>query len=159
MPTVLVMATRTHNPDARHAGRDWLADCAPAPDAVHRAWSGGELALIPSGEHWLAVEASFLRTLDAMQRIGPDDLGPVLAFPAAEHAWWLVPLDAAEQLDDIPRLTVHPPAWPLYCPPVNRPVRGRVWLSRPNGSGRLTDPTMLGACFGPGGRLPAEAFG
>ncbi|MCX4972189.1 hypothetical protein [Streptomyces sp. NBC_00620] len=153
------MATSTRNPGTRYAGRDWLAECAPTPDAVHRAWSAGELALVPSGLRWLVVEAPLLPSVDAMQRMPPDGLGPVLAYPAAERAWWLVPLDAAEHLDDVARLTVHPPLWPLYCPPVNRPTNGRVWLARPHGSGRLTDPTVLGACFGPGGRLPAEAFG
>ncbi|WP_179202351.1 hypothetical protein [Streptomyces caniscabiei] len=153
------MATRTHKPGTRYAGRDWLADCAPAPDTVRRAWSAGELARVPSGVRWLAVEAPFFHTMDAMQRIPPDVLGPVLAYPAAECAWWLVPLDAEEHLDDVARLTVHPSGWPLHCPPVNRPTHGRVWLARPHGSGRLTDPTMLAACFVPGGRLPAEVLG
>ncbi|MEH0627892.1 hypothetical protein [Streptomyces stelliscabiei] len=153
------MATRTRNPGTRYAGRDWLADCAPDPDTVRRAWSSGELALVPSGDHWLVVEAPLLGSVDAMQRMPPDILGPVLAHPAAERAWWLVPTDAAECLDDIARLTVRPPGWLLYCPPVNRPTNGRVWIERPHSSGRLTDPTLLGACFGPGGRLPAEVSG
>ncbi|WP_413754777.1 hypothetical protein [Streptomyces sp. MMBL 11-3] len=91
-----------------------------------------------------------------MQRIEPEDLGPVLAYPAADRAWWLVPLDAAEQLDDIPQLAVCAASWPLHCPPVNRPAHGRVWIARPHASGRLTDPLLLGAGFGPGGRLPSE---
>ncbi|MFF1687191.1 hypothetical protein [Streptomyces sp. NPDC058254] len=152
------MATRTRNPGTR-AGGDWLANCAITPNAVHRAWAAGELALVPSGGHWLAVEAPFGGTLDAMQRIPADVLGPVLGYPAAERAWWLVPLDAGEQLDDVARLVVRPAAWPLFCPPVQRPAHGRVWLERPDGTGQLTDPSTLGAAFGPGGRLPAEAFG
>ncbi|WP_250854014.1 hypothetical protein [Streptomyces malaysiensis] len=41
------MATRKRNPGTHHAGGDWLANCAIASDAVHRAWAAGELALVP----------------------------------------------------------------------------------------------------------------
>lgn len=153
------MAISNRRVTRRHAGRDWLASAHPTPENVHRAWSVGELALIPTGRLWLAAQAPLPRTVAAMQRIPPEQLGPVLAYPEAERAWWLIPPDTADQLDDVARLTVHPPEWPLYCPALNRPVDGRVWLERPDGSGRLTDPIVLGAAFGPAGRLPAEAHG
>ena len=99
--------------------------------------------------------------MDAIKRIGSDRLGPVLADVASERAWWLLPPGLGDELDDIGLLTVHPHGWLLRCPPVLYPVRGRVWVERPDGSGRLTDPILLGAALGPGGgpRLPAEAFG
>lgn len=158
-PTVRGMSTSTRRGTPRHAGREWLADAHPTPDDALRSWSAGGLASIPTGRLWLAAEAPLLRTVVAMQRVPPKRLGPVLAYPEAECAWWLIPPDDAHQLDDVARFTVHPPGWPLYCPPLNRPAGGRVWLERPDGSGRLTDPIVLGAAFGPAGRLPAEAHG
>ncbi|MFE7710640.1 hypothetical protein ACFU6I_33780 [Streptomyces sp. NPDC057486] len=99
-------------------------------------------------------------TVAAMQRTGPDRLGPVLVHPSADRAWWLVPPGAEEVLDDLPRLTVHPECWPLRCPPAERYIDGYGWLEKPDGSGKLTSPTVLGAAFAPGGglRLPAGAF-
>ncbi|MGO4420516.1 hypothetical protein AB4Z54_17760, partial [Streptomyces sp. MCAF7] len=83
----------------------------------------------------------------------------VLADPELETAWWLVTADITDQLDDVRHLHVMPSGGALHCPPVLYPVDGRVWLERPDGTGRLTDPILLGAAFGPGGRLPAEALG
>ncbi|MFB7224556.1 hypothetical protein [Streptomyces sp. NPDC056227] len=149
------MAQRTRNP-----GSEWLTLCAPDPVQVHRTWAAGELASLPSGRLWLAVEADIRPTVAAMQRIGPDRLGPVLVYSSADRAWWLVPPGAEEALDDLSRLTVHPERWPLRCPPAERYIDGYGWLEKPDGSGKLTSPTVLGAAFGPGGglRLPAGAF-
>lgn len=150
------MASRTHNP-----GTDWLASCAPDPVLIHRMWAADELAAIPSGRLWLAVEADILPSVAAMQRIGPDRLGPVLAQPGDGRAWWLVPPGAAELLADLPRLAVHPEGWALRCPPADRYIDGIGWLEKPDGSGQLTHGDVLGAAFGPGGsalRLPAGAF-
>ncbi|MFI6495228.1 hypothetical protein [Streptomyces sp. NPDC050564] len=99
--------------------------------------------------------------MDAIKRIGPDHLGPVLADVTSARAWWLLPLDLDDEMDDIRLLTIHPHGWTLRCPPVLYPLRGRVWVECPDGSGRLTDPVLLGASLGPGGgpRLRAEAFG
>jgi hypothetical protein len=94
-----------------------------------------------------------------MRRIGPERLGPVLADVDTDQAWWLLPADVGDELDDVRQVTVRPPGWVLECPPVLYHLSGRIWLERPDGSGRLTDPVLLGAAFGPGGRLPAEAFG
>ncbi|MET8130059.1 hypothetical protein [Streptomyces sp. NPDC005231] len=150
------MATRTRNP-----GTDWLASCAPNPVLVHRMWAADELAAIPSGRLWLAVEADILPSVAAMQRIGPERLGPVLVHPGTDCAWWLVPPSAEELLADLPRLTVHPEARSLLCPPADRYMDGLGWLEKPDGTGRLTNAATLGAAFGPGGsgpRLPAGAF-
>ncbi|MET8678906.1 hypothetical protein ABZW18_15355 [Streptomyces sp. NPDC004647] len=141
------------------AGAVWLAHSAPQPAGVRRAWANDNLAAIPS-RLWDVVEADLRRSLDAMERLGrTGQLGPVLVHPDTQRAWWLVTRGAEQQLADWATLTVRPTGWLLHCPPLDRPVSGRGWLEKPDGSGRLTDPAALGAAFGPGGRLPAEAFG
>ncbi|EFE74522.1 hypothetical protein GTY59_09625 [Streptomyces sp. SID5466] len=116
--------------------------------------------MIPSGDEWLVAEAPLPQTVDAMQQILAEQLGPVLAHPLRGVAWWLVPADSAGILRHVRQLTVHPSGWPLCCPPIRRPAAGRVWLEKPDGSGRLTDPEALGRALDPGGslQLPAEAF-
>lgn len=155
LPTVLFMATRTRNP-----GTDWLASCAPDPVRAHRHWADGKLAPIPAGLCWLAAEAGLMRSVSAMQRIGPGRLGPVLVYPEADLAWWLVPHAAGDELADIGCITVHPAGWALACPPAHQYMNGRGWLEKPDGSGLLSDPVAMGAAFGPGGplRLSVGAF-
>lgn len=153
LSNVQVMASRTRNP-----GSEWLALSSPDPVRTHRAWAAGELAPLRSGRLWLAVEVDLHRSVDAMQRIAPDRLGPVLVHPSAGLAWWLVPSGSAEELDAVPLLTVHVTDRPLRCPPAERYVDGLGWLEKPDGSGRLTGPAVLGAAFRPGGRLRAGAF-
>lgn len=157
LPTVLVMATPTAR-SSHQAGQDWLRSCAPDPAAVARAWDLEQFAEIPTGLHWLIAQAPLVRSVEAMQRITPGSLGPVLADVYRDVAWWLLPADRAHELDDIRQLTVHPAGWVLKCPPVLHSVEGRWWVERPDGTGLLTDPTVLGAAFGPGGYRPhAEA--
>ncbi|MGW7514616.1 hypothetical protein ACWGJ2_03370 [Streptomyces sp. NPDC054796] len=141
-------------------GADWLANCSPTPDTVFAAWARDELARIPTGPYWAAVEADLLRSVRAMEPLSRAGLlGPVLAHPETERAWWLVPPDAHEHLADLTQLTVHEKGWPLLCPSPEHGAQGMCWLERPDGTGKLTDPASLGAAFGRGGRLPAEAFG
>ncbi|MFJ7949814.1 hypothetical protein ACIQ6K_40540 [Streptomyces sp. NPDC096354] len=147
------MATRTRN-----QGSDWLALASPDPVKIHRAWEAGELTHLPSGQLWLAAEADLRRSVEAMQRVGPEQLGPVLVFPSAELAWWLVPCNADDELADLAQLTLRPKGWMLRCPPADRYVDGWGWLEKPDGSGLLTDPTVLSAAFELGGRLLAAAF-
>ncbi|MFE3853459.1 hypothetical protein ACFXPN_20265 [Streptomyces griseorubiginosus] len=144
---------------AYEAGDAWLADCSADPVAVRRAWRQETLAQIASGEHWLVAESVLLlSTMHALKRIRAEDQGPVLAEPELNRAWWLVPLEAAEELADVRQLTVRPRGWKLSCPPTGWHLDGRMWLSRPDGSGLLTDPAVLAAALGPGGsyRLPSE---
>ncbi len=143
------------------AGQKWLLSCAPHPTDVERRWAAEELAPFPSGTHWLVAEAPLLSSIDALNVIGSARLGPVLADVALQLAWWIVPTSLGDELDDVRQLTVHPIGWVLQCPPVLYSLDGRLWLERPDGSGRLTAPVLLGAALGPGGgpRLPAEAFG
>ncbi|MFF9153843.1 hypothetical protein ACF1AB_16620 [Streptomyces sp. NPDC014846] len=139
-------------------GQAWLLSCAPDPAAVQRAWDAQQLAPIPTGTHWLVGEAQLSRSLDAARRLGSHPVGPVLTDIRTSLAWWLLPAGLANELDDVTGLTVHPPGWELRCPPVVHSLAGRWWLALPDGSGHLTDPTLLAAAFGPGGyRTNGEA--
>ncbi|MFF7763130.1 hypothetical protein [Streptomyces griseorubiginosus] len=142
----------------RDAGQNWLLSCAPHRTAAQLAWDAETFAEIPAGPYWRVAEAPLTRSVEAIQRIGPERVGPVLADIYRDVAWWLLPADVTDELDDIRRVTVHPTGWLLKCPPVERSLAGRWWLEWPDGTGRLTDPTLLGAAFGPGGRLSMEAF-
>lgn len=151
------MATTDARNRAR-AGETWLLSCAPDPSRVRRCWADEDLAPISSGSHWRVAETGLLRSVAAMKRIGSERLGPVLADLCNDRAWWLLPPNLGDELDDVRHLTVHPVCWRLLVPPVRLAVDDRAWLERPDGSGRLTDPTLLGAALGPGGyRLATEA--
>ncbi|MFG2554961.1 hypothetical protein [Streptomyces sp. NPDC048581] len=141
------------------AGQDWLLSCARNPSAVCRAWAADELARIPSGEYWLVVEGPLLQSIQAMKRVGSQKLGPVLVDGPTSRAWWLLPPGLGNDVGHVPQLTVHPSGWQLACPPVLYAINERTWLERPDGSGRLTDPTALGVAFGRTGRPHAEALG
>jgi hypothetical protein len=142
----------------RAAGDAWLADCSAHPDLVRAAWDAEQLAPIASGTPWLVAETRLATGYPMLTRIQAEHRGPVLADPEFDKLWWLVTLDAAEELADVRQLVVHPPGWCLKCPPTGRQIEGRMWITRPDGSGQLTDPAVLAAAFGPGGyRLPAEA--
>lgn len=140
------------------AGQEWLLSSAPDPAPVLRDWELKELAGIPSGTLWRVVEAPLLESVTAIRRIGADRIGPILGDTHRDRAWWLLPASLGDDLDDIRRFTVHPPGWVLRCPPVGRSTEGRWWVECPDGTGRLTDPVLLAAAFGPGGgfRLPSE---
>lgn len=140
------------------AGDAWLADCSAHPTLVRAAWNKDALAPIASGARWLVAETALLTTMKALNRVREEHRGPVLADTEVDKAWWLVPLDAADELADWRQVTVHVTGWPLHCPPTGWHLETRMWLCRPDGSGRLTDPAVLAAAFGPGGyRHLAEA--
>lgn len=159
LPTVLGMAhPRMRFAAVYEAGDAWLADCSAHPDLVHAAWDVDELAPIPSGKTWIAVEARLVASVYALDRIRAERRGPVVADAAADKAWWLVPPGAGDELADVRQLLVRTADWTLRCPPTGYQIDGRFWLNRPDGSGRLTDPAVLAAAFGPGGyRHSAEA--
>lgn len=118
-------------------------------------------ALVPiHSTRWLVAEMQLATALQAVQRIPPRKVGPLLIDVRLFSGWWLVPLDGDEHLVDVRHVTVLPRDWPLHCPPTTRAVSSRVWLEAPVGSGRLVDAALLAAALGPGSpRLPAEAFG
>jgi hypothetical protein len=133
------------------AGDAWLADCSAHPALVRQTWGKEALAPITSGTRWFAAETRLMPTMHALNRITEAQRGPVLADPELDLAWWLVPLDAAEELADLRQVTVRPAGWPLHCPPAGWHLESRLWLCRPDGSGRLTQPAVLAAALGPGG--------
>ncbi|MCT7353611.1 hypothetical protein N4P33_15725 [Streptomyces sp. 15-116A] len=138
---------------ARYAAGDaWLADCHAHPATVWKAWHADTLAPIVSGTRWLVAESTVTRGLPAASRIRDQQRGPVLIDPYRDRSWWLVPLEAAAELDDVRQVTVKPPGWILRCPPAGREVEHLHWLWSPDGTGHLTDPAVLAAAFGPGGR-------
>ncbi|WP_200306105.1 hypothetical protein [Streptomyces adelaidensis] len=144
----------------RRSGYDWLLSCTDRPTAVQRAWRNEELAPFSTGPYWTVAQAPLGASVKAMRRIGAEGVGPVLADVEMDLAWWLLPADPGDDLDHVGQLTVHPPGWVLMCPPARYPLRppsDRLWLEYPDGSGRLTDPVLLGAAFGLG--APSEASG
>lgn len=144
---------------ARHAaGNAWLAGCTERPDLVHRCWTAGDLAPVATGSRWLVAESRLSTGWPAASRIREDHRGPVLADPAGDRLWWLVPVDAEAELEDVRQLTVHPPGWVLRCPPAGGQQGARFWVCAPDGTGRIGDPVVIAAAFGPGGyRLCQEA--
>ncbi|MFJ9822286.1 hypothetical protein ACIRU3_45120 [Streptomyces sp. NPDC101151] len=148
----------THIPLAPvRAGQEWLLSCAPDPIAAQRAWNARELAAIPTGPHWRVAEARLSRSLETIRRLGSNPHGPVLSDISHALSWWLLPSGLADELDDVAGLTVHPAGWVLECPPVVHSLGGKWWLALPDGTGQLTDPTLLAAAFGPGGYRLEEA--
>ncbi|MFG2948173.1 hypothetical protein [Streptomyces adustus] len=145
------MAQNTSTALRYEAGDAWLADCSADPKLVQLAWNDGALAPIDSGARWLVAESRLFYAMQALWRIPEGQRGPVLADGDGDQAWWLVPLDAAEELADVRAISVKPHGWPLHCPPVGRMLAGHLWLNHPDGTGLLTDPAVLAAALGPGG--------
>lgn len=140
-------------------GQQWLLSCSPDPAAVQRAWDAGQLAAMPTGSHWRVAEAPLPRSLEALRRMDAAPRGPVLADSRRALAWWLLPPDRADELDGVPGITVHPAGWELKCPPVSYFLGGRWWVDAPDGTGQLTDPTLLAAAVSADGYRPnAEAL-
>ncbi|MGW2939777.1 hypothetical protein ACWDA7_50900 [Streptomyces sp. NPDC001156] len=135
--------------EAYEAGDAWLADCSAHPDLVREAWTLESLAPIASGHCWLAAEARLVTAMQALNRIRDEQRGPVLADPQVGKAWWLVPIPAEAALADVRQVAVQPASSVLHCPPTGRQACGRFWLSRPDGSGLLTDPAVLATAFSP----------
>jgi hypothetical protein len=140
------------------AGDAWLADGSAHPALVRAAWDEEVLAPIGTGPHWLAAQTQLVAAMYALTRIREEHRGPVLADTALDKAWWLVPADADEEFADLGQVFVQPSGWPLRCPPTGLQLEGRFWLNRPDGSGQLNEPALLGAALGPSVRHPREAF-
>ncbi|WP_309029161.1 hypothetical protein [Streptomyces alfalfae] len=141
-------------------GNAWLAEHTTNPELTLAAWESRTLMPVHATQ-WLVAEVQLQPAMAAVRRMPEHKLGPILIDMRMDRAWWLVPLDAADHLKDVPQALVLPPGWPLHCPSTQLAVGSRAWLEAPDGSGRLNDPVYLAAALGPGGgpRLPAEAFG
>ncbi|MFE0379319.1 hypothetical protein ACFW1M_27945 [Streptomyces inhibens] len=126
---------------------------------MRRLWSEEEFAPSPSRPGAWSRHRACAPSTPCVHWLAPGSSGLSLVDAAADTAWWLVSDVADEHLADIVLLTVRPRGWLLRCPPTDQYFNGRGWLEKPDGSGKLTDPIAMGAAFGPGGRLPAAAFG
>ncbi|WP_241826915.1 hypothetical protein [Streptomyces graminilatus] len=150
-------STRRLLAEDAEAGDAWLADCSARPDLVRDAWSLEALAPIRSGAHWLVAESRLVAGMEALSRIREERRGPVLVDTTLDRAWWLMPPDSGRALDCIRGIRAEPWGMPLHCPPTGRQACGRIWLHRPDGSGRLTAPAILAAALGPVGTPLTEA--
>jgi hypothetical protein len=127
------------------AARDWLASADPTPDHAFRWWTATEIALLPVGTEWDAVQVDVGRAQRAVEAAGLD--GPVIHDPAGAVYYFLVPkgtssnwqLDGSDCLGDACWLAIPAPA--RVAPP------GLHWLNPPDGSGVLTDPEILRAAL------------
>lgn len=146
-------------PVRAHPGNDWLTTLSPSPKGIRRSWEAGNLArlCVPSDGSWTVGELGLIRTLAAMDPLQRSRLlGPVLASPNQDRAWWLLPAAAREHLADIPDLTLYEPGDCFLMPPATLPMHSRGWIESPDGRGRLTDPAALGAVLSRTFRLTPE---
>lgn len=142
-----------------HPGTDWLANLSPSPDGIRQSWARGRLAglCVPAGGLWTVGEIGLIRCMLGIESLGRSGmLGPVLTCPSEDLAWILLPGDADRHLSDISDLYLLGAGECLLAPPVDRPMSGRAWIELPDGTGRLTDPSALGAVLGRTHRLRQE---
>ncbi|MFD9504583.1 hypothetical protein [Streptomyces sp. NPDC060035] len=129
-----------------HAAVEWLASAAPDPDACRWEWERNPqgIALLPAGKRWdvliLPGELGY-PTLDVLTRL-IDRPGPVLAgFGDSRMGFFVPPGTVARWLGTGVR-GVGQGAW-IVIPYPGRTVGGVRWLIQPDGSGTLTDATVL----------------
>jgi hypothetical protein len=125
---------------------EWLASAAPDPEACRRDWERDPrgIALLPAGKAWdvlILPSALGCRTLDVLTRI-LDRPGPVLADFGDERVGFLVPPGTADRWLGTGIRTAGAGTW-IVVPHPGRPARAVRWLVPPDGSGLLTDPTLL----------------
>lgn len=129
------------------AAVEWLASVAPDPDICQWEWERDPrgIALLPAGRRWdvLILPGELgCPTLDVLNRL-IDRPGPVLAdFGDARMGFFVPPGTAARWVGTGVR-SVGRGTW-IVVPHPGRVVVGRVrWLIPPDGSGTLTDATLL----------------
>ncbi|MFI7010626.1 hypothetical protein [Streptomyces sp. NPDC050145] len=125
---------------------EWLAAVAPDPAACRRAWERDPrgVALLPAGRRWdvliLPAELGY-RTLDVLTRV-IDRPGPVLAdFGDARMGFFVPAGTAARWVGTGVRGAGHG-TW-IVVPRPGRATGAVRWLVPPDGSGTLTDPSVL----------------
>ncbi|MFD0339444.1 hypothetical protein ACFVH0_12230 [Streptomyces sp. NPDC127117] len=129
------------------AAVEWLASVAPDPDECRREWERNPrgVALLPAGRRWdvliLPGELGY-PTLDVLTRL-IDRPGPVLGdFGDARLGFFVAPGTAARWVGTGVR-GAGPGTW-IVVPHPGRAAKGGVrWLIPPDGSGTLTDATLL----------------
>ncbi|MFE1026545.1 hypothetical protein ACFW5I_18595 [Streptomyces sp. NPDC058818] len=131
----------------------WLASVAPDPESCRREWERNPLgvALLPAGKAWdvLILPGRLgCPTLDVLSRV-LDQPGPVLADFGDARTGFFVPAGTASRwLGTGVRtaglgtwIVVPYPVAPAY--PARRSSGGVRWLIPPDGTGTLTDPSLL----------------
>ncbi|MET9257146.1 hypothetical protein [Streptomyces sp. NPDC003717] len=133
-------------PGAQTAVR-WLASVAPDPGACVRAWERDPhgVALLPAGRAWdVLILPSRLGypTLDVLSRV-LDQPGPVLVdFGDARTGFFVPPGTAGRWLGTGIR-TAGEGTWIVVPYPGRPSPSGIRWLIPPDGTGTLTDPSLL----------------
>jgi hypothetical protein len=125
---------------------EWLVSVAPDPDACRREWERSPVgvALLPAGRRWdvliLPGELGY-PTLDVLTRL-VDRPGPVLADFGESRMGFFVPSGTAERWLGTGVRGAGRGTW-IVVPYPGRPSGGMRWLIPPDGSGTLSDPTLL----------------
>ncbi|MFE9856882.1 hypothetical protein [Streptomyces sp. NPDC005780] len=129
------------------AAVEWLASVAPDPDICQWEWERNPrgIALLPAGRRWdvLILPGELgSRTLDVLNRL-IDRPGPVLAdFGDARMGFFVPPGTAARWVGTGVRGAGRG-TWIVVPHPGRATARGVRWLIPPDGSGTLTDATLL----------------
>lgn len=125
---------------------EWLVSAAPDPEACRREWEANPLGvvLLPAGRMWdvliLSAELGY-PTLDVLTGLLTHP-GPVLAdFGDSRMGFLVPPGTAARWLGTGVRGAGHG-TW-IVVPYPGRSSGGVRWLIPPDGSGALTDPSVL----------------
>ncbi|MFD7815104.1 hypothetical protein ACFV6E_19430 [Streptomyces sp. NPDC059785] len=125
---------------------EWLTAVAPDPEACRWEWERNPLGvvLLPAGRAWdvliLPGELGF-RTLDVLTRV-IDRPGPVLAGFGDARLGYFVPAGTAARWLGTGVRAAGGGTW-IVVPYPGRTSGGVRWLIPPDGSGTLTDPSLL----------------
>ncbi|MEU1487422.1 hypothetical protein [Streptomyces sp. NPDC005752] len=124
----------------------WLASVAPHPGACLREWERDPqgMALLPAGKRWdvLIVPGELgYPTLDVLTRL-LDRPGPVLADFGDSRMGFFVPPGTAARWIGTGIRGVGAGVW-IVVPRPGGTVGGVRWLIPPDGSGTLTDASLL----------------
>lgn len=125
---------------------EWLVSAAPDPDECRNEWERNPLgvALLPAGRIWdvLIVPAELgYPTLDVLTRLLSQP-GPVLADFGDSRMGFLVPAGTAARWIGTGVRGEGRGTW-IVVPYPGRSSGGVRWLIPPDGSGTLTDPSVL----------------
>ncbi|WP_418959413.1 hypothetical protein [Streptomyces tritici] len=128
------------------AAVEWLVSVAPNPDACRWEWERNPLgvALLPAGRRWdvliLPAELGY-PTLDVLTRL-VDRPGPVLADFGDARMGFFVPPGTVTRWVGTGVRGAGGGTW-IVVPYPGRANGAVRWLVPPDGSGTLTDPTLL----------------
>ncbi|MFH8475304.1 hypothetical protein [Streptomyces sp. NPDC018000] len=145
------------------AAVEWLASVAPDPDACRWEWKRNPegVALLPAGRRWdvliLPGELGY-PTLDVLTRL-IDRPGPVLSDFGDARMGFFVPAGTATRWVGTGVRGAGRGTW-IVVPFPGREAASRVrWLIPPDGSGTLTDATLLELALHEAAARRAESCG